>query len=67
MKADEMFESLGYKLDVKNDRLIKYARGLDNIIFYKNVEGVYSNTTLLRKQLQAINQKVKELGWNENI
>ena len=62
-KADEMFEKLGYMLKYETDRLVKYSRGLDNIIFYKNVEGVYSNTTLLSKQLQAINEKCKELGW----
>lgn len=76
MTAKEMFEKLGFreKKDLKSYiGLIKsYYKNDDEIInFYENKEfmktgeydGSYSNITL--EELQAINQQVKELGWND--
>ena len=72
MKADEMFEKLGY---------IKVEDNKDNIEYRKNVEGdlfeidfwkidktvsknYYRNIGYISMQeLQAINKKVEELGW----
>lgn len=74
-KADEMFEKLGYEkyesskyygyyLYDKNDNTVC-------IFFIKNKKAVAlrydgSNAPAMDMQeLQAINEKVKELGWNE--
>lgn len=70
MNADEMFEKLGYmKLLIGNN--IKYFKDDDNVYYfltndkeyYKSGEydGMCGNTTM--KELQAINQKCKEMGW----
>ena len=68
-KADEMFKELGYK-QLKQKFFIMFSNtglfGRKVIIFHKNkkigVEGLIN-----LEELQAINEKVKELGWNENI
>lgn len=71
IKADEMFEKLGY---------IKYVNHSKNIEFYKYIQGfseevlklivfdiknkeIHTNTTLTFNELQAINKMVEELGW----
>lgn len=76
-KADEMFKELGYK-KWENEDCIMYMKDLFMITFilpnerfiteYK--QGDY-NFPKIRpfevsmQELQAINEKVKELGWNE--
>ena len=76
MSADEMFKKLRYKKYFNDENeVITYAfEGSDYIKFYNKRKLVkayiwqpendmpkYLNT----KELQAINEKVKELGWNE--
>ena len=79
MKAKEMFEKLGYKKLPKkyNKNMILYERIEENpctyqkfkIIIWFELKGKriqfspYYRYTL--EELQAINQQVKELGWNE--
>jgi len=68
-KADELFYNLGYEIVVKNGNYIKYLKDDDNVYyflkdvkeFYKSGEydGMCGNTTM--QELQAINEKVKEL------
>lgn len=68
-KADEMFEELGYKIAISNGNYIKYKKDDDNVYYfnkdvkeyYKSGEydGMCGNTTI--QELQAINEKVKEL------
>ena len=70
-KADEMFEELGYEMDstyeikghlyyYKND--IKIDFDLNRKIFYKySITGCRCPITV--QELQAINEKVKELQW----
>ena len=79
MKADEMFERLGYDKtnevpDSSHNYNLQYSNGIDLICFdYKNkaVTKFYfgyediSPEDITLKELQAINEKVKELGWNE--
>ena len=76
-KADEMFEKLGYKKFISDDCIL-FMKDLFQITFiipnetfiteYK--QGDY-NFPKIRpfeigiEELQAINEKVKELGWNE--
>ena len=66
-KADEMFEKLGFiKYEDKNN--IKYFLGSREIWFYKQRKEIESScgvgSELINMQeLQAINEKVKELKW----
>ena len=70
-KADEMFEKLGYKKEEHH-----YHCG--NTIDYENLENGTAidfmlenkwvkvwHITISMQELQAINEKVKELGWEE--
>ena len=66
-KADEMFEELGYKKE-DDEYWIIYKGEEKDITFnkkYKNVE-VYDEREsqyMTMRELQAINEKCKELGW----
>ncbi len=74
-KADEMFEKLGYKkIQINNgfDNEIKYTREnkystdiifdlRHNLIVFGREEG--NKHAIITNALQAINEKVKELGW----
>lgn len=68
-KADEIFESLGYKkLIGETTEVYKLSRDNKNIYFSKlikriKIDGEYNFIDM--QELQAINEKVKELGWNE--
>ena len=72
-KADKMFEELGYSKrieTIENGKLImteynqddKYEIGFKEITKEIFLDGF---SAIEFKELQAINQKVKELGWNE--
>lgn len=77
-KADEMFEKLGYEKKEYNKEIIFYFqrngfkeeygfefnnidREIYPVCYGKNDEAIY----ITIQELQAINEKVKELGWNE--
>lgn len=69
-KADEMFKGLGYtKIDT--DLEIKYRDDIGEIRFWKSAKTVMKQDedgrylAIKMQELQAINEKVKELGWNE--
>lgn len=75
-KADEMFEELGYKKDIDvSYGLIRYNK--DDKYFIRfviedkvvEVNSVVDNEihvlSMDMKLLQAINEKIKELGWND--
>ena len=74
-KADKMFEELGYKKIIDNTDIVQYEfEGL-----YMDIEIRFDlqARTIIKEystgescgitiaELQAINEKVKELGWNE--
>lgn len=73
-KADEMFEKLGY--EVSNSEFVEELNittntivdnGYIKIIFYNNKTMIIDADDVLNMQeLQAINLKVKELGWESN-
>ena len=65
-KADEMFEKFGYMIFEDDYKVIFDDRNV-NIIFDKETKTINTNDgiTLNLEELQAINEKVKELGWNE--
>ena len=76
-KADAMFEELGYAKDIDVDYgLIRYNKDDKCFIrFMMDTEEVETNKIssdgsvwilhINMDLLQAINEKVKELGWNE--
>ena len=80
-KADEMFEELNYVKDEEENDYIRYRKILYNdefkdIVFdlehnllnisTENTLNYQTITTVLNMQeLQAINEKIKELDWNE--
>lgn len=68
-KADEMFKKLGTNKTENND-FISYKGKVNSkagFLFYKKENTVILEgfNTLTLTDLQAINEKVKELGWNE--
>lgn len=74
MKADEMFEKLGYKIkhQIYNDEviLIGYTKEDEpaeecSIMFSKKAKKVLINIWVDIQELQAINKKCQELGWLE--
>lgn len=63
-KADEMFKRLGYKKS-ETEHAITYELGKKVIKFWKwamNIEIDTSNRIINLQELQAINEKCKELG-----
>ena len=76
-KADEMFKELGYIKDINVDYgLIRYNKDDKCFIrFMMDTEEIETNKIssdgsvwildINMSLLQAINEKVKELGWNE--
>ena len=73
--ADEMFEKLGYKKIIENNVKINYEKegqfwdkeivfGLIDKIVYTEL-GTGESANMNMQELQAINQKCKELGWIE--
>lgn len=73
MTAIEMFEKLGYSLEVNNKDLIKYSRDVCGYTFFRfrlkdkefcsGYQSVAHTTT--RDELKAVIQQFKELGWIE--
>lgn len=71
-KADEMLKNIGYDEKTENEENIIYQDSGNediNIIFHKKYKVITGCPTydyfLDMEILQAINEKVKELGWNE--
>lgn len=72
-KADEMFEELGYKKTTTQLDDIEFYKDDDNVIYFRmtqktfNKSGEYDGMCdyITMQELQAINEKAKELGWNE--
>ena len=73
MNAKEMFEILGYSLEVNNEDLIKYSRSVCGYTFFrfrlkeKEFCSGYQSVahTATRDELKAVVQQFKELGWIE--
>lgn len=65
-EADKMFEELGYGKFYENSTDIRYSNECnETIAFYGAVKTFEKNTYPINMQeLQAINKKVEELGWN---
>ena len=70
-KADEMFEELGYEKSSKPFDSIKYYKDDDNVFYFDYISrefhksGEYDgmHEPINMRELQAINEKCKELGW----
>ena len=79
MKAKEMFEELGWYLDIEtNEEQIVYSKnildrntlgfiGAKTITFDTEMESIYLDGVddISMLLLQAINKQVEELGWNK--
>ena len=77
-KADDMFKELGYEKEIENKDKVRYTTlinckkdlfiieiwKLDRVIWFSPTSVRYSSEIDF-KELQAINEKVKELGWDE--
>ena len=65
-EADKMFEKLGYMIDEDEERVIFDNRDI-NITFDKKTKTVNTDNAITFNilELQAINQKCKELRWIE--
>ena len=64
-KADEMFDELMFNKIHDNKRRVVYKQPFQRIEFNKNLQSIDVNFMFDIKTLQAINEKVKELGWNK--
>ncbi len=74
-KADEMFEKLGYEIIINSNTTLNYEKEgqyMDKEIVFELLDksisagyGTGENCHITMQELQAINQKVKELDWNE--
>ena len=77
-KADELFKELGYKKIEENDKYVLYLSEKSlwrqrKIRFWKDEKVIFndlleddkvvSSVQIGIEELQAINEKVKELGW----
>ena len=72
-KADEMFKELGYEIVTENRTKIMYEREgqfFDKYIVFEIIDkhivielGTGESTNINMQELQAINEKCKELGW----
>lgn len=76
MSADEMFEKLGYKkkYNIVEDEVIligytQFDEPVDecSIMFLKKAKRLMAMNWITINELQAINQKCKELGWVDKI
>lgn len=65
MKAKDMFEKLGYK-EEHHFAYIKYYNEKEEkyIWFYQETETIEIQFDIDMKLLKAINQQIKELGWD---
>lgn len=80
LKAKDMFKNLGWYLDIEtNDKQIVYSKNIYNndtlgfigaktIIFDNEFESVYLDefNDISMLLLEAINQQVKELNWDND-
>ena len=75
-KADKMFVELGYKKEIIPSEVSNEINHTYVKSFVREYDSGFINFKLIKKsisvdheigikELQAINEKVKELGWNE--
>lgn len=76
MSADEMFKKLGYEfIDIESIEFHRYEYRKTTVLekgtrhqviwFDLNTQEIYIHNSIMMQELQAINKKVEELGWNE--
>jgi hypothetical protein len=75
-KADKMFEKLGYEIDstiyFEKEHHLMFCKDYTRIDFDLDRKNIYKynlsgyRCPISMQELQAINEKVKELGWEEN-
>lgn len=64
-RADEMFKKLGYKLEYENETsfILANRNKARYITFMKKSKTLILPCELTKQELQAINEKCKEMGW----
>lgn len=62
-KADEMFEELGYIKYYENEYEIQFKNSIWRIVFMKIPKQIIISNILTMQELQAMNEKCKELRW----
>lgn len=62
-----MFKNLGYEKFYENSDVIRYSNRNNFIIEFYNGMRMFdkSGQAIFYQELQAINEKVKELGWDK--
>lgn len=63
-EADELFDELGYEKKHDNKRRIVYKKMFAKIEFNCVFKEIDVDFRINMQELQAINKKVEELGWN---
>ena len=71
-KADDMFEKLGYEKGSghnlgNGEKYIYYSGNYNNINLYKKSKKININGSFSMQELQAINEKVKELRLGKQL
>ena len=72
-KADEMFKKLGYIIQNDDGKVIRFQKEWTSMWYKKEINfdrvgkfiNFFDTESITMQELQAINEKVKELGWNE--
>lgn len=75
-KADKMFKDLGYELNLESLAILNYIKYYfddDNVFYFDMINksfyksGAYDGMCdpITMKELKAINENIKELGWEE--
>ncbi len=70
-KVDEMFEKLGYEKGYAQLGTLEYYKDDDNVIYFHTKDNSFHKSGkydgmcdyITMPELQAINEKIKELGW----
>jgi len=62
-----MFKNLGYEKFYENSDVIRYSNENNFIIEFYNGMRMFdkSGQSIFYQELQAINEKIKELGWDK--
>ena len=74
-KADKLFKELRLHFILENDEVIKYAEGLvQKEIYFDKINKditlmdfsvIYDEAVVDFKYIVALNEKIKELGWED--
>ena len=76
MNAKEMFEELGYTLEVNNKKKLRYRNfendnlslieiyKKDKVVWFGNAD-IHYEIEITFEEFEALQKQIEELGWNE--